>query len=229
MNMNTTIYTETDCWIDSPTTSVTENVGTNYFVSYCPDKKKQEFRKQSCMNEFIALHGIQKSLSELSKKEDVTITHHFEDTQDDGDFHFRLGEGKDYSSELKVNPNALKTGYFDVEFFRMGDQKISGVTKTIQDEVEYFFFALPEFDPQQHIEKFRKYSNRFYFCKSVDLWDTIVDFKNRKRISIRMNFDKRNPACLASVPLDCDVFKCRELYWHEFKNMDEPKIFNKIF
>jgi len=226
--MDNTFYTSTDGQEFDSVSSIVENVADNYFVSFTPDRKKKSKFRKSCHKEYIALQGIQKSFSEEKDISNLEIIHHLEDSQDDGDFTISIGKNN-ISNELKVNPNALKTGFFDVEFFRMGDRKKSGLTKSIDDNVKFFFFALPTFDEQEHKQEFREYSNKFYYCKSVDLWEYIIDKQNRKKMPIRMNWDEWNPACLINVPIYAKIFKSLPLHWDEFGNSKELEIFKVIF
>ena len=74
-----------------------------------------------------------------------------------------------------------------------------------------------------------EYSNKFYYCKSVNLWDYILDKKNRKKMPIRMNWDDWNPSCLINVPIDAKIFKSLPLHWDQYGNSKELEIFKVIF
>ena len=210
----------------------TLNVDTNFFVTFDPAVQKDSFWRNPCLKEHCAIKGIQHSFSSLGHCDDVFVYQHFEDDQTEGDFDLIVGDDEKFHCELKRNPKALETGFFNVEFYRTEHRKNSGLTKTLDEGVDLFFFALPSFNPaMDHKEEFREYADQFYYCYSTTLWKWILHPDNRVAMNkgLQMNFDKKNPAVMFSVPIDCPVFKRRKLHWDTFYTKNEPEFFKEIF
>jgi hypothetical protein len=206
-----------------------DHIKDNFFVSYYPHKKKATKWIKSCLDETKAIVGMHESLSEASSVP-LQVTQHFEDNQIKGDCSF-TSEDSSLTWEIKMNKNALRTGSFDVELYDLNKRENSGITKSMDDSVDKFCFALQTtftdkygntkntfIDPM-----FRKYADRFFVVDTSTLYKTMISEER----AMRYNPEKR--AILVSVPINHEMFDSYPLHWNKYGSMPLPKFYERIF
>ena len=197
----------------------TSKVSNQYVIQY--NEKQDEFFRESFHREFIASHGIRKALSEHSKTE-LKVVHHLE-KKHPCDIH--IGSNNTFKSvEIKVNPNALTNGCFDVELYRSTSKKGTGLIESALNGTEMFCFAIPSI--KNCASEYQHFQNRFYMIETKKLVHKY--FREKFEGDIEYTFNPEETAVLWQCPIDAD-FKSFHLYWEEFSDLDEPDVFKEIF
>ena len=243
-------YNDPNTWGEQPETEIQTFDLEDELLSYSctPNKKKDRKWASYCLEDLISTRCIRDAFQKR-KDNEIRAILHLEDVQSNGDSSFIeesiwLDDEVCRHSEIKVNRNALKTGFFDIEFMRMETGKPSGIHQSITDNLDLWIFVLPTFENciKYHSTGYKPYrkdlehhADKFYFCNPKDLLNAVLkkgeNGKNRTQMNnrMRMNYDERNPAGLFQIEIDHDVFQTLPLGWDKYFTTEEPDFFKKVF
>ena len=199
----------------------TSKVSNNYVIQY--NEKQPEFFRKAFHKEFIASHGIRKALSEHRKTE-LKVLHHLE-KKHPCDIH--IGSKNNIQSvEIKVNPNALSNGCFDVELYRSTTKTGTGLIESALNGTQIFCFAIPATNDPSFTE-FKHFANRFYMIETKKLVNKY--FKEMFEGDIEYTLNPEETAVLWQCPIDDSDFESYPLYWDEFEDLKQPVVFKDLF